>query len=350
MKIVGRLALVAVALAAAAFVLTRVFDEFDGREIWAVFGRLTSTDIVRIALAMVALLVAEAFLAAAFVPGLSVARGGLTFLTTSAITSVIPGPADYPVRYKMLRSWGYDRSFAATASAGPTVFNSAHKLVMPLVAAVCLVVSDVPIGGVARLVFVSCVVLTVAVVAVAFVAGTEARTAAAAAVVARLARRPWAAAIVRHRNQAAALVLLTWKRAVLGEVLVVASSVVVFVWCMRGAGVGSASASWVALLCVWAVVRAVSALPTTPGDVGVTDVAYVSMVSHITGPGHVNAITAAVVLYRVVTYLAPVVLGVLAFAAWRWTLQRHPERQVDVVDAPAARLGNVADREASRQG
>lgn len=320
-RVSGRIALVVVALAVAGFVLWRVFGDFEAAEVGAALRRMEGADYARIGGAFVALMLAEAYLAAAFVPGLSLARGGLTFLATSAVTSVVPGPSDYPLRYKMLRSWGYETGVAATAGAGPTVFNSLHKMVMPAVAAAGLWLGHVHIGGVGRLVAIGCSVLAVAIGLVAFVVGTEGRTRAAAQWVERVLRRPLAERVVAGRSHAAVLVRQTWKRAVLGEALVVTASVVLFVWCMRGVGLAADRASWAALLCVWAMVRAISALPTTPGDVGVSELAYVSLLTQVTGRGWVNTITAGIVVYRLLTFFAPVPLGVLAFGLWRWTVR-----------------------------
>lgn len=321
MRVAARIALVVVALGFAALLLTWVFHDFDAAEVGRALNRLSAGDYARIGVAFMALLIAEAVLAAAFVPGLSIWRGSLTFLATSAVTSVIPGPSDYPLRYKMLRSWGYDPHVAATAGAGPTVFNSAHKLVMPLVAAVALWLGDVHVGGIGTLLAVACSVLVAASALIVFLAGTEHRTRSAAGVIARVVRRPVTERIVTARNHAVALARQTWKRAVFGEILVVATSVVLFVWCMRGIGLPGERVSWAALLCVWAMVRAVSALPTTPGDVGVSELAYVSLLSQISGRGYVNTITAGIVLYRLLTFFAPVPLGVAAFGVWRLTVR-----------------------------
>lgn len=324
-RIAGRVAVTVVSLVLAGVVLAWVFHDFDAVEVGAALRRLSPAEYARIGAAFMALLVAEAILAAAFVPGLSVRRGALTFLATSAVTSVVPGPSDYPLRYRMLRSWGYDPAVAATAGAGPTVFNSLHKMVMPVVAALALWLGDVPVGGVARLLAAGCGVLIVSSAAVLFAAGTERRTRTVAGLVARVVRRPVADRIVAVRNQAAVLARQTWKRAAVGEVLVVASSVLLFAWCLRGVGLPGERASWAALVCVWAMVRAISALPTTPGDIGVSELVYVSLLGQVAGRGWVNTIAAGVVVYRLLTYFAPVPLGLAAFGLWRLGLRRHPE-------------------------
>src|SRR5690606_7081926 len=91
-RIATRIGLVVLSLAIAAALLTWVFHDFDVNEVIVALRRLSAADYARICIAFVALLIAEAVLAAAFVPGLSLGRGALTFLATSAVTSVVPGP------------------------------------------------------------------------------------------------------------------------------------------------------------------------------------------------------------------------------------------------------------------
>lgn len=312
-----RVAFVVVVLAVCAAVVVHVVDGLDARKVAAAFGDLSPVGVASIVVSTVALLVAEAALAAAFVPGLSLRRGAIAFFVTTSASSLLPGPADYPVRYKMLRSWGYDAQVAATASAGPTVFNSAHKLVMPLVAATAIALGDVHIGGIRRLVVVGSLVFTIAVLAVVAALGTEDRTRSVARAAERAVRRPVAEWIIGHRNRAALLVRQTWKRAIVGLTLVVAASVALFVACLRATGTPGDALPVLALVAVWAMVRAISALPTTPGDVGLSDAAYLSLLTQIAGTAHVNTIAAGVVVYRAITLLLPLPLGVLALAAWR---------------------------------
>jgi uncharacterized membrane protein YbhN (UPF0104 family) len=305
------------AIAVAGLVLWRTLRGVDARGVWSAVASLGPFDVLAILALFAALMTAEAFLAAAFVPGLSIGRGAMSFLIPGVATSVAPGPADYPVRYKLLRSWGYDSQAAATASAGPTLFNSAHKMVMPILAAAAFTVGDVHVAGMRRLIVIGAAVfgVTSAVVLVTF--GSETRTAAVGTRLERLLRRPIEHHLVAARNRAAQLVRQVWRRVLIGIVLVVACSVALFVVCVRSTGTPSTTAPWLGLLGVWATVRAISALPTTPGDVGISEVAYVSLLTQMSGSAHVNAYAAGVLVYRTLTAIAPIPLGLVAVAIWR---------------------------------
>ena len=60
-----------------------------GPRVEATFRQLTPLVLLGV---LVVLIVAQAYLSAAFVPGLSVFHGGLAWLGSTAVASVIPGP------------------------------------------------------------------------------------------------------------------------------------------------------------------------------------------------------------------------------------------------------------------
>lgn len=322
MKVALRIALLVVGFGVAGVVLWRAFEGFDLSSVGSTIADLTWVDISRLVGVFAVALVAEAYLGAAFVPGLSIWHGAIAWLSSNAIASIVPGPSDVPLRYRMFRSWGLDPADAATASAGATLTNVASKLVLPAFAALGIWLGDVEIGDVRTLIVSACIGCGVVVLVVGFAFGSEARTAVGARLVARAIRRPVAArAIVRYRNEAAALLRRTWHRALIGITMVTAITVVMFVWSMRAVGIGSSSASWVALFCVFALVRGITVLPTMPGDAGVSELAFVTLLSQVADGVSVNTITAGIVLYRAITWILPIPLGLAAIVVWRLSLR-----------------------------
>jgi len=99
---------------------------------------------------------------------------------------------------------------------------------------------------------------------------------------------------------------------------------------------------------------ALAVLPITPGGLGITELGLIATLA--AGAGHRASaqVTAAVLLYRAVTYLPPIPLGAIACLAWRHapalirstprnapaghrpgasTCQRQPRPQTDEVNA-----------------
>ena len=87
--------------------------------------------------------------------------------------------------------------------------------------------------------------------------------------------------------------------------------------CLRGTGLSQAQVPWQTSLAAFAFVRLLTALPVTPGGLGITELGLVTILA--AGADHrVSAqVTAAVLLYRAVTYLPVIPLGALACLVWR---------------------------------
>ena len=66
-----------------------------------------------------------------------------------------------------------------------------------------------------------------------------------------------------------------------------------------------------------AVAGIVSLVPITPGAVGVAEVAYISILSSVTGPGLTEQLTAAVMLFRIAQWFVPIPVGWLLLLVMR---------------------------------
>src|SRR4029453_13912758 len=64
-----------------------------------------------------------------------------------------------------------------------------------------------------------------------------------------------------------------------------------------------------AVLAAMAVVGIIALVPITPGAVGVTEVAYIGILSTVGGPGLTEQITAGVMLFRIAQWLAVIPIG-----------------------------------------
>ena len=148
------------------------------------------------------------------------------------------------------------------------------------------------------------IILAVLLVIAAVVLGSERRTAAAGRALDRvwrptlrlLRRQPsdqaLADRLVAQRNESIQLMGGIWKKSLAAGVLVTVTRVALFVMCIRFVGVPESAASWVAVFCVWAIVRGLTVVPIMPGGVGVSELAYVGLLTPIAGTQYVNEITA----------------------------------------------------------
>jgi uncharacterized protein (TIRG00374 family) len=88
----------------------------------------------------------------------------------------------------------------------------------------------------------------------------------------------------------------------------------VALWCV---GVGPAVLPPSDVLAAMAVVWLVTLVPITPGAVGVTEVAYIGVLSSVAGAAITEQLTAAVMLYRIAQWLVPIPIGWLLLLVMR---------------------------------
>jgi uncharacterized protein (TIRG00374 family) len=74
---------------------------------------------------------------------------------------------------------------------------------------------------------------------------------------------------------------------------------------------------WQTSLAAFAFVRLLTVLPVTPGGLGITELGLIGILAAGAGHGASAQVTAAVLVYRAVTYLPPIPLGAIACLTWR---------------------------------
>lgn len=334
-KIVFRIVFVVGALALSFWVLAATFDDLDAAEIRQAVGSLNDAELLSLGSMWLLWVGAQGLLTASLVPGLAVRHGVVAFLGPASVTSIVPGPSDLPIRYRMLTSWGRTTGEATLAVAAGGIFSIGVKLALPVIAAIGLVVSDAPIDGTLRTVVVICLVVGLGVAVLAVVLGSEKRTAAAGRAVApvwgwvlRLLRKSQPedlpAQLVSARASAVQTLHDRWLIATWGTALTAATKFALLLMTLRFVGVNDDVVSWPQVFVVYALVQGLTVFPITAGDAGVSEIAYIGMLTAAAGEQWVNQITAAVLVFRILTWLIiiPVGLGVLGF--WRVQLRRRP--------------------------
>src|SRR5687767_6228428 len=116
-KIVFRVVIVVGALVLSAFVLTSVFDSLDWGQVWDSVRSLDDAEIVALVAMWGVWLACQGLQTSSMLRGLPVRRGVVAYMGPAAVTSIVPGPSDLPVRYRMMRSWGYPTSDVTLAVA-----------------------------------------------------------------------------------------------------------------------------------------------------------------------------------------------------------------------------------------
>ena len=140
-------------------------------------------------------------------------------------------------------------------------------------------------------------------------------------VISRLARRPppadAAGSLSGFRDRAGALLAARGWRITAATMASYLTLWLVLLACLRGTGLSQAQVPWQTSLAAFAFVRLLTALPITPGGLGITELGLVGILAASAGAAASVQVTAAVLLYRAVTYLPPIPLGALACLTWR---------------------------------
>jgi putative heme transporter len=84
---------------------------------------------------------------------------------------------------------------------------------------------------------------------------------------------------------------------------------------LRHVGVSNAEVSWAEVLAVFAFARLATAIPITPGGAGVVEAVLIGGL--VTAGGDRAEVTAAVLVYRALTWGLPILVGICTYLWWR---------------------------------
>ena len=296
---------------------------------------------------LLALLAATALNLATFAPPWQVALPGIRFVqafemtqASAAISTVVPGgaAAGAGVSWGMLRGWGFPRREITRAVALVGLWNQFLNLLYPVVALGLLTAVGEDTALLTTAAFIGMVVLCVIVTG--FVIGlTSDRLArevgdlaarVAGRLLGKIGRGPvtWSgASFERFRHSAGELLKHRWHALTLASLMGSLSVFVVLLVSLRALDVPSSEVSLTEAFAAWALARLLGSLPITPGGIGVIEI---GLTTALVGFGGNNAgVVAAVLVYRALTIVPQVVLGLIVAATWR----RHRPAAA-LVDAP----------------
>lgn len=328
-RVVLRIAIVVGVLSVSGWVLFTVFDDLDWAEIRAAIGELSDAEVLSLISGWLVWVVVQGALTASLVDKLPVRRGVLASLGPTAVASVIPGPSDLPVRYRMYQSWGVSSSAAATAVVGSGIFSIGSQLVLPSIAGVLILLADVPLSGFFSLIVTASAVLAVLVVIAAFTLGSAKRTEAVGRrldgpvrAIARRLRKPLpdedlGVLLAGKRAEAFDHLSGKWVKSTVATAATIAAKCSLLVMALRFVGIPEDALPWLAIVATYGLVAGLTAFPLTPGSAGVTEIGFVGILTAAAGEGWVNQITTGVLIYRLMTWLLIIPVGLGALGLWR---------------------------------
>ncbi len=337
-RVVLRIVFVVAVLGLSTWVLFNVFDDLDWDEVRASINELSDAEILSLTFGWMVWVVTQGALTASLVDKLAVRRGVLASLGPTAVSSVIPGPSDLPVRFRMYQSWGVSSSEATTAVVGSGVFSVGSNLILPSVAGVLIVLADVPLSGFFSVIVTASVALAVIVATAGFTLGSQRRTRAAGrwldrparAVMGRLHKtlpdENLGEVLVQKRAEAFDHLSGKWLKCTVATIATTAAKCSLLVLTLRFVGIPEDALGWLAIAAAYGLVAGMTAIPITPGSAGVAEIGFVGLLTAAAGGDWVNQITAGVLLYRLMTWLVLIPVGMGALGIWRYGVRAAERR------------------------
>ena len=316
---------IAVIVGTFVFVLPRVADY---RDVWAVVKELSWSQIALLLAATAVNLATYAPPWQAALPGLRFRQAFVLTQASTASTYVLPGGAavGMGVSYGMLRGWGFTGRPVTLALAVTGIWNQFASLAFPVVALALLTLSKEQNPLLQTVAFIGVAILVIG--AAGFAVGlTSDRLAKwvgnkAASITTRLLRIvrrgavKWdGASFMAFRHETVGLLKRRWHVLTLSVLAGQLTVFLVLLVSLRVLDVSSGEVTVIEAFAAWSLARLLGSIPITPGGIGIVEV---GLTTALVGFGGKNAeVVAAVLVYRVLTIVPTLLLGLAAGATWK---------------------------------
>lgn len=281
-----------------------------------------------------------------------VALPGLRFRSALALTQVstalaivVPGGAAVGIAgsYGMLRRWAFPSREIGRAVTLVSLWNQFANLSYPVIAVFLLTATGGDSALLATAAFVGVAVLGVAIAMLASVLASDRMASdigdftarAVGSVLRRFGRGPvlWGgASFERFRGDSLDLLRRRWHVLTLATYAGTLTVFLVLIVALRACNVPGSEVSFVEAFAAWALARLLGSFPVTPGGIGVVEL---GLTGTLLGFGGSNAgVVATVLVYRFLTMIPTVLLGLLAATTLGGRRTRHLGQAIHV-DAEA---------------
>jgi len=270
------------------------------------------------------------FVLTAALPGLRLREAAVVNQASTAVSNTLPagGVIGVGVSISMLTSWGFTIGSIGRSAVVTGIWNNFVKLGMPVLALSLLALEGeiTPTRVVAAAIGIA--VLVGAVVVFAMLLRSDRLARALGRGLGRVVdwfRRllhkaevgGWDERSSAFRTDTIGLLRHRWIRLTVATLVSHISLFLVLLVAIRHVGVSQSELSWIAVLAAFSFVRLISALPLTPGGVGVVELWYAAVMTIGLDDITSAKVVAAILVFRAVTYLLPIPLGLISYVTWR---------------------------------
>lgn len=281
--------------------------------------------------------------ATVIVPGLRLGRSFIADESSTMISNLLPGPSGTATRFLAYRRYGISAPDFARATVVNSVWNNGVVMLMPAVAiAIASTQTDVPdrVRNIGYLGLGASIVGLVVIIGVVRSERFAFRLGEAVGWVVTFARgmlnRPPASdigdAVVQFRADTVETVRRVWWRLSIVIIVKYTTEAVLLVQVLRALDVDSDVLPAAVVFGIYTLVRILGMIQITPGGVGVVETLYIlglTWAAGSAGDALEAEIVGAVLVFRSMTYLGPLVIGGVCYGL----LQRIPHAEA-TGDAP----------------
>lgn len=315
----------------------------DFNEVWNAITSMTWLESVSLLIAAGWNILTYQFVIMVALPGLTLLQAFVVGQISTAVSNTLPAGSaiGVGVTYTMFSSFGFGAGSIAIASVVTGLWNTFVKLGLPIIALTLLTFrgGSNPALQSGALTGVAILAGAIAVLWLIMSSDRVARRSgellgAGASKMARPFKRGpydhWGSRFARFRSQSVDLVRRRWHVITLASVVSHLSLFFLLLLCLRHMGVPAEDVTWTEALAAFALVRLATAIPITPGNLGIVEVGLTAAL--VVAGGSRSLVVAAVLLYRALSYLLQVPLGLVAYGIWRskssWRVASPAARQV----------------------
>jgi uncharacterized membrane protein YbhN (UPF0104 family) len=289
---------------------------------------MTPLEVGSLAVAAVWNLATYGFVMLTTMPGLTYPQAMVVTESSTAVSNTLPGGGAIGIgmNFSMYTSWGFSQSRATVSLLLSGIWNNFAKLGLPVLALALVSLQGSPSSGrvVAGIAGIAGLIAAIVVFALMLQSEAGARrfgevAGAAASALLRLIRRPpvhgWELATVKFRARTIRLLRARWYWLTLATIVSHLSLYLVLLMSLRAVGVSNSDVGWAEVLAVFSFARLITAIPLTPGGLGIVELALITGLS--AAGGNRAEVTAAVLVFRALTYVLPIPLGLATYIFWR---------------------------------
>jgi uncharacterized membrane protein YbhN (UPF0104 family) len=297
-------------------------------DVWASVRALSWVEVTVLLIAAVWNLATYQFVMVATTPGMTMGQATVSTETSTAVSNTVIGGAaiSLGLTYAMNTSWGFSRSRTSVSLLISGLWNNFAKLGLPVLALVLLAFTSTPTTGrlLAGAAGVAALALSIALLGMLLRSREAAARLgigmgkAASAVLRPFGKGPvsgWDKATTKFRERTVLLLRARWHWITLATIVSHLSLFAVLLLALRFVGVSADQVSLAEALAVFAFARLLTAIPFTPGGLGVIELALITGLSAAGGPRALVA--AAVLMFRALTYVLPIPIGLATYIFWQ---------------------------------